>query len=65
MPGLKTIYTRDGTPIADVKASAVRSSLLNSYGEAVFYIATTSIKCRKEIMNYGNYIVIQHDSLPD
>ena len=65
MPGLKTIYTRDGTPIADVKASAVRSSLLNSYGEAVFFIATTSIKCRKEILNYGNYIVIQHDSLPD
>lgn len=65
MPGLKTIYSRDGTPITDVKASVVRSSLLNDIGEAIFYVATSSIKCRREVLEYGNYLYIQHDSLAD
>jgi hypothetical protein len=65
MPGLKTIYARDGTPITDVRAAVVRSSLLNDIGEAVFRIDTRSSKCRRDVLEFGNYIYIQHDSLPD
>jgi hypothetical protein len=65
MPGLKTIFSRDGTPITDFKASAIRSSLLNEIGEAVFYIATSSIKCKREVLEYGNFVLMQHDSLGD
>lgn len=64
MAGFKTIFGRDGIPITDVRASVVRSSLLNDIGEAVFMIATSSVKCRREYLNYGNYIVVQHESLP-
>ena len=65
MPGLKTIYGRDGIPIADVRAAVIRSWLLNDIGEAIFSIATSSIKCRREVLGYGNYIVVQNDFLPD
>lgn len=65
MPGLKTIYGRDGIPITDVRAAVVRSSLLNSVGEAIFYIATSSTKCKREVLEFGNFLLVQHDSLPD
>lgn len=65
MPGLKTVYGRDGTPITDIKAAVVRSSLLNEIGEAIFYVATDSVKCRREVLEFGNYLYIQHGSLPD
>lgn len=65
MAGLKTIYDRDGVPIADFKASATRSSSLSGIGEAIFYIHTSSVKARRELLKFGNYVVIQHDKLPD
>jgi len=65
MPGLKTIYSRDGTPITDIRATVVRSSLLNDFGEGVFNVATSSIKCRREVLEYGNFIVAQNDALDD
>ena len=65
MPGLKTIYSKDGTPITDIKASVIRSSLLNEVGEAVFFMSTASTKSRREVLEYGNFLYIQNDSLPD
>lgn len=65
MPGLKTIYSRDGTPIADIRAAVVRSSLLNDIGEAIFSIAIDSIKCRRELLEFGNWLYVQNDSLSD
>lgn len=65
MPGLKTIYGRDGVPLTDIRASVIRSSLLNDIGEAVFMVSTSSRKCKRDFLEIGNYIVIQHDTLPD
>lgn len=65
MPGLKTIYSRDGTPLTDIRASVVRSSLLNGIGEAIFYIDTSNVKCTDEYLKWGNYLYIQHNSLAD
>jgi hypothetical protein len=65
MGGLKTIHARDGTPIADFKAAVVRSSLLNDIGEAIFQIPTRSTKCRRELLEFGNYLYIQNDKMPD
>ena len=59
MTGLKTVYSKDGTPITDLKVSVVSSSLLNAIGEAVFYVAKSSPKCRNEVLKWGNYIVVQ------
>lgn len=65
MAGLKTIYNLQGLPITDFKSTAVWSSLLNDVGEAVFYIATNGIKCKRNYLEFGNYVVLQHDKLPD
>ena len=65
MPGLKTIYSRDGTPIADIRASVMRSWLLNDVGQAVFSFPVTDVKCNAEILQYGNILYCQHDTLPD
>lgn len=65
MAGLKTIYSKDGNAMTDISAAITRSSLLNEIGEAVFYIPTDSPKCRAEYLNYGNFLYIQNDTLPD
>lgn len=65
MPGLKTIFSKDGTPITDIKASVIRSSLLGDIGEAVFFVDTSSVKCRREVLENGNILFIEHDSLPN
>lgn len=64
MPGLKTIYTQDGKPLADVRASVTRSWLLKDIGEAVFSIAISDPKCKEEYLQYGNLILVQHETLP-
>jgi hypothetical protein len=65
MGGLKTVYGRDGTPIADIRTAVIRSSLLNDVGEAIFSISTFSNKCRRELLEYGNFLLVQHDQMPD
>ena len=65
MAGLKTIFSRNGTPLTDFRASASRSSLLNNIGEAVFSIATNSVKCKREYLEYGNYVLFRHGALGD
>lgn len=65
MGGLKTVYSRDGIPIADIRAAVIRSSLLNDIGEAIFNVPTRSTKCRRELLEFGNYLLVQHDEMPD
>lgn len=65
MTGQKVIYTPDGYALEDIRAGVIRSSLLNDVGEAVFYIAVSDIKCREEILQYGNYFLCTHPKLPD
>jgi len=65
MPGLKTIYTPDGYAVADIKAAVTRSSLLNEVGEAVFAIPTSSVKCREDVLRFGNFLYCKNDSLAD
>lgn len=64
MPGRKTIYSRHGYPLTDIRASVVRSWLLKDIGQASFSVITDSPKCRLEYLEYGNYVVFQHDKLP-
>lgn len=64
MAGIKTLFSKSGAPLTDLRASVVRSSMLNSFGDAVFNVVTMSSKCKREFLDYGNYIVVQHGSLP-
>ena len=65
MPGRKTIYNHQGIPLTDIRAAVVRSWLLNTIGEAIFYLPVSGSKCRREFLEFGNFIVVEHDSLPD
>lgn len=65
MPGLKTIYDRNGTALTDIRTAVTRSSLLNDIGEAVFSIPTSSVKCKEEYLRFGNYLYCENDELPD
>lgn len=65
MPGLKTIHSKDGSPLTDIRASVQRSWLLKDIGQAVFSVAINSPKCLLEYLEYGNLLYIQHDTLPD
>lgn len=65
MPGLKRIFSRTGVPIADVRAANTTfSSILNGVGEASFILSTSDPKCKRSILEYGNILLIEHDSLP-
>jgi hypothetical protein len=64
MSGLKTIYSRDGVPLTDIKASGKRSWLLNDIGQAEFSMATSNVKCNEEYLQFGNYLYIANDKLP-
>jgi hypothetical protein len=65
MGGLKRLFDRSGSPVTDFDATVVRSWLLNDIGEAIFLIPTSSIKCTEGNFKWGNYLYVEHDTLPD
>jgi len=59
------IYNRFGEQVADVRASASRTWLLNKVGQAEFNIAQTNPNYGKEeVLEFGNYVVIENEKLP-
>lgn len=65
MPGFKTIYSKEGFPLADFRSAVTRSWLLEDIGEAVFYIPVSSSKCKLEYLEFGNFVRVQHGDLPE
>lgn len=64
MIGLKTIYDKNGIPLTDIRTRCVFSSLLNDYGEAVFSISYDDAKCKRNYLEFGNYILVRNEKLP-
>lgn len=63
--GRITIYNNGGVPLTDIRASVIRSWVLNGIGQAEFEIAYTDTKCRRAYLEFGNLIKIEHTHLPD
>jgi hypothetical protein len=59
-----TIYNYRGEPLTNIKASITRSWVLGGVGEASFEIAYTDPKCQQEYLEYGNFVLVEHDTLP-
>lgn len=55
---------KSGNPVADIDASLSCAWILNEYGKAVITLSTADAKCRREFINFGNYVYIEHDKLP-
>ncbi len=58
------IFGHDGYALTDVIANADRSWSLSKYGRCEFTIPVISDKCRRRYLEYGNFVLIQHPSLP-
>lgn len=57
-----TIYDVNGTAIAQLDSVSVRRSwILNDVGVAIFDIARTDPNCRADVLQFGNFIVVEHD----
>jgi hypothetical protein len=59
-----TVYSPMGIPLADLDVGAFRAWGINLATEASFKISTKDSKCREGFLQYGNILLIQHDTLP-
>jgi len=58
------IFGHDGYALTDIIADADRSWLLSKYGRCEFTIPVIDEKCRERFLQFGNFILIEHASLP-
>lgn len=58
------IFDKAGLQIAEVDANCSRAWKLNEAGSAEFTLANNDAKAKREIVEFGNYLVIDHDKLP-
>jgi hypothetical protein len=59
------IFDLAGVPLADIRATVTRTWLLGRVGKAKFSLAFTDPNYNKpEVLNEGNYILVQNDKLP-
>ena len=60
-----TIFDRTGAPLTTLRVATSRSWVLNGIGEATFQIAYTDPKCKREYLEFGNRVLIEHPKMPD
>lgn len=63
-----TVFDKLGYFVGDIRASTVRSWVLNaqpSPGECRFVVSRYDDKCTVRYLQFGQYILIRHASLPD
>lgn len=60
-----TIFDRFGTPLTEIEALTTRSWVLGGEGEASFVMATSDPKCKEAYLRYGNFLLIEHEELPN
>lgn len=66
MPSRITIFTHDGYPVAELTGATTRSWLLNGIGRCQVRLATfTDANCRREIVQYGNFMYVEHLATTD
>lgn len=58
------VYNRQGNPLAQLKCNTERSWLLNGEGMSVITISANDNKIRRELIQFGNFVTIQHATLP-
>jgi len=57
------IYDKSRTAIAEIEAAVRRTWELNKYQTAVFTLANEDAKAREAFVQFGNFIVVEHDKL--
>jgi hypothetical protein len=57
-------YNRQGRPLAQILCNTERSWVLNGEGMCVITISASDPKVRREIIEFGNFVTVQHATLP-
>lgn len=58
------IFRRTGEELAEIIATAQYSWLLNEEGSCTFALGISTIQENPEIIQYGNFVYIEHETLP-
>ena len=58
------IFDRSGKQLAELDASCSRSWLFSDIGQAEFAVSLQDTKCKREFLEFGNLIFIEHEKLP-
>ncbi len=58
------VFDRNGNALAELDATCERSWLLSDVGKATFELSTQDKKCRREFLQFGNLVYIEHEKLP-
>jgi hypothetical protein len=58
------IFDKSGAAIAEPGVDVWRSWRLNAYGRASFTLPANHPAARPEILAFGNYLLVEHDTLP-
>ena len=59
-----SIYTADGDYITELNTSIKRTWERNSYGECEFKLSIYDDNATQQVLQYGNFVLIDHDRLP-
>ena len=58
------IFNNAGFKLCEIDADAPRSWMIGQYGRSSFTIPVISDKCRKQFIQFGNLVLIEHEKLP-
>lgn len=58
------VFDKAGNGIAEIEAICNRSWILSDVGEAQFSLSIFDKKCKREIIEFGNLILVEHERLP-
>lgn len=59
-----TFYNKAGQYLTEVNATFKREYKLNEFGSGSFTLSTGDEKCREDYLQFGNYVLVEHDKLP-
>lgn len=58
------LFSKDGEPLDVVDASVRCSWVLGGEGEMAFAVSIYDPKCRRELLDFGNLVLFEHEKLP-
>lgn len=58
------VFDRNGVMIAEFEATCNRSWLLSDVGKAQLDLSVFDAKCRREYLEFGNLVLVEHEKLP-
>lgn len=59
-----SIFDKSGHKMAELDGNVKRTWMIGAYSEATGTISLKDSKARREYLNFGNYLVVEHDKLP-